>query len=265
MTAASSASARDFTDKVAVVTGAAQGQRRGIAVRLATGGEAVALMDVNGDGLSETCARIRREGGRALALTVDVREEEAVASALQRVADDLGGVDVLVNNAGVLSYGQVPDVAGDEWERIVGTNLRGAFHCCKHAIPLLRGRGGGAIVNLSSITALAATAGTAVYAASKGGVLALSRALAIDHAADGIRVNVVAPGSVRTPMLEAAVAEAFPGQGGLAYVAGAQPIARLTEAEDIGETVAFLASDRARMITGAVLAVDGGMLAKLAN
>lgn len=254
--------------RVAVITGAARGQGRGAALALARDGLDVAIFDLNEDGLRETAGAARELGAEVSAQVVDVRSEEEISAALGRVAAELGGVDVLVNNAGVIIYTQVPDTSLEQWQTIINTNLRGMFLMCKHTIPLIRERGGGAIVNLASVGALAGTEGIAVYAASKGGVVAMTRVLAIDHGPEGIRVNAVAPGSVRTPMLEAAVAEGFPElstEEALQHLADVQPIRRVVEPSDVGELVAFLASDRAAMITGTVQVIDGGMMAKLAN
>lgn len=172
---------------------------------------------------------------------------------------------MLVNNAGVVRYGTAPEFPVEDWDLVVGTNLKGAFLTVKHAVPLMRERGGGAIVNLASAQAFASQPLVAAYSASKGGIVAMTRTMALDHAADGIRVNCVCPGSVETPMLRygAEVLDGGDPHQTMQAWGRLHPIGRLIQPEEVAALVAFLASDDAAAITGAPYLVDGGLLAEL--
>jgi NAD(P)-dependent dehydrogenase (short-subunit alcohol dehydrogenase family) len=170
-----------------------------------------------------------------------------------------------VNNAGVVVYGEVPDFADADWDKVVDTNLKGQFLLAKYAIPEMRRRGGGAIVNIASVQALMSQRGVAAYAASKGGVVSLTKTLALDHAPDSIRVNCVLPGSVRTPMLDRAAALA-PGDAEETIAAWGRihPRGTVIEPEEIGAVVLFLLSDDASAVTGAAYVADAGLSAQAA-
>jgi NAD(P)-dependent dehydrogenase (short-subunit alcohol dehydrogenase family) len=248
-----------FSGKVAVVTGAAAGMGAAVARRLAAEGATVAVFDR--DPATDTVDTIRAAGGTADAYQVDIAVGAQVAAAIERV----GGVDVLVNAAGVVRYGEVPEFDEVVWDLVIDTNLKGTYLTAKYAIPAMRARGGGAIVNFASVQAFASQQLVAAYSASKGAVVALTRTLALDHAKDNIRVNCVCPGSVETPMLrygaesldERDPAEVMREWGSL------HPIGRLIQPDDVAGLVAFLVSDDAAVITGAPHLVDGGLLAKL--
>lgn len=254
-----------FSGKVAVVTGAGAGMGAAVARRLAAEGAAVAAFDRDGAGAAGVAKEIRAGGGTAEPSEVDIRDAAGVAAAVESVTATFGGIDVLINVAGVVRYGEVPDVAEDEWDLVLDTNLKGTFLTAKYVIPAMRARGGGAIVNFASVQAFASQPLVAAYSASKGAVVALTRTLALDHAKDNIRVNCVCPGSVETPMLRYGAqqlddrdpAEVMREWGAL------HPIGRLIQPEDVAGLVAFLASDDAAAITGAPHLVDGGLLAKI--
>lgn len=245
----------DLTNRVAIVTGAAQGIGRGIAETLAQAGAAVAVVDRNADLAGQVAGAIGAAGGRAIALQVDIADEVAVAAAWGRVVSELGGIDILVNAAGVIS----PNVPADQaemsdFDRVISVNLKGVLVTAKHAHAAMKRRGGGAIINISSQAALLSLPNQAIYTASKGGVTSLTRSLAIDWAAEGIRVNAIAPTFIRTPMAEPMLADP-------AVLRAAQkriPLGRVGEPRDIALVALFLASDMSSLMTGQTLAVDGG-------
>jgi 2-keto-3-deoxy-L-fuconate dehydrogenase len=235
-----------FAGKRALVTGAGSGIGAAVARRLATDGADVVLADV---ALAPVEELARELGGRALQL--DVRDEMEVAPAM-------AGLDVLVNVAGIGSTTSVPDTPLDVWENVFAVNARGTFLCCKHAIPGMAERRSGSIVNVASIAALVGLRNRAAYCASKGAVVALTRALALDHVADGIRVNAVCPGTVDSPWVRRLVEDA--GES-LDDLRARQPMGRLGLPEEVADAVAYLASDAAGFVTGSALVIDGGLTA----
>jgi NAD(P)-dependent dehydrogenase (short-subunit alcohol dehydrogenase family) len=237
-----------FTDKRALVTGAASGIGEATARLLHAEGAEVVLADVDAERLESLAAEL---GDRVAAQVLDVRDEAQVAPAA-------AGVDVLVNVAGIGSTQDAPGTPLELWEDVFAVNARGTFLCCKHAIPGMRERGGGAIVNVSSVAALVGLRNRAAYSASKGAVVALTRALAVDHVADGIRVNAVCPGTVDSPWVRRLVEEL--GES-LDALRARQPMGRLGTTDEIAEAIAYLASDSAAFVTGSVLVIDGGLTA----
>jgi 2-keto-3-deoxy-L-fuconate dehydrogenase len=221
--------------KRALVTGAGSGIGAAVANRLAA------------DGMRVVRADLRELGGDALQL--DVRDEAQVAPAMR-------DLDVLVNVAGIGSTTNAPETPLEVWEDVFAVNARGTFLCCKHAIPGMAARGAGAIVNIASVAALVGLRNRAAYCASKGAVVALTRALAVDHVADGIRVNAVCPGTVDSPWVRRLVEEA--GES-LDELRARQPLGRLGTPDEIADAVAYLAS--AEFVTGTVLTIDGGLTA----
>ena len=238
----------EFAGKRALVTGAGSGIGAAVARRLAAGGASVVLADVRRDGIEALGAEL---GGDAQPLLLDVRDEEAVAPAV-------AGLDVLANVAGIGSTQSAPDTPLEVWEDVFAVNARGTFLTCKHAIPDMAARGGGAIVNVASVAALVGLRSRAAYCASKGAVVALTRALAVDHVGEGIRVNAVCPGTVDSPWVRRLVEEV--GES-LDALRARQPLGRLGTPEEIAEAVVYLASDRAGFVTGSVLTIDGGLTA----
>lgn len=255
-----------FDGKVAVVTGAAAGIGRAVALRLASEGAQVAVLDRDRTAADGTADDIRAGDGTARAFSTDVTSPDEVRAAFEAVVEEFGGVDVLVNNAGVVRYGAVPEFSVDDWDLVLDTNLKGTFLTAKYAIPSMRARGGGAIVNTASTQAFASQPTVAAYSASKGAVVAMTRTMALDHAADGIRVNCICPGSVETPMLRYGAEYFFDERDPADTMrewGGMHPIGRLIQPDDVARLVAFLASDDASVITGAPYLVDGGLLARL--
>lgn len=245
--------------RVALVTGAASGLGRAAACAFARGGARVVVADIEPDGGAETVALITGAGGEASFVPVDVSREAEVEAMVQYALDTYGRLDYAYNNAGIMTGGiPLEEYTEDVWDEIMAVNLKGVWLCLKYELPVMRAQGGGAIVNASSVTGLHGEAGRAAYAASKHGVIGLTRVAALEGAPAGIRVNAVCPGWVRTPPTEF-VLSLNPGlEDDLRRVA---PLGRLGTAEDVAEAVVWLCSDAAGYITGQSLALEGGMLA----
>jgi NAD(P)-dependent dehydrogenase (short-subunit alcohol dehydrogenase family) len=235
-----------FTGRRALVTGAGSGIGAAVARRLAEEGAELLLADTAGDRVRDVAGEL---GEAVRWVQLDVRDEDAVRAAT-------GDLDVLVNVAGIGSTTSAPDTPLDVWEDVFAVNARGTFLCCKHAIPGMAARGGGSIVNVASVAALVGLRNRAAYSASKGAVVALTRALAVDHVADGIRVNAVCPGTVDSPWVRRLVEES--GES-LDALRARQPLGRLGTTEEVAEAVEYLLT--AEFATGTVLVVDGGLTA----
>ena len=250
---------RRLAARRAVITGAGAGIGRAIARRFAAEGARVLVADID-SGEAESVAR--ELGPPALAHAVDVSREESVAAMIGRAVDEWQGLDVLVNNAGIGIAASTPDTGIDDWRRVLDVCLTGTFFGMKHAIPLLRAGGGGAIINMSSVAAIVGVADRAAYCAAKGGILALTRAAAVDHAGEGIRVNCIAPGTVDTPWIERITRGYDDPAAARAAMEARQPHGRLVSPEEIAAMAAYLASDEAASVIGAAMVVDGGMTAR---
>ena len=256
----------DFSGKVVIITGGGLGIGRGAAKNLAEKGASVAICSDRGDQIKTAEAGLQEEGLEVRGIKADVTSPTDMKRLVSFAAETYGGVDVLVNAAGVQRYGTVVDTEEEVWDEVLDVNLKGIYLASKYAIVQMRERGGGAIVNLSSVQAFASQKGVAAYTASKGGINALTRAMALDHAEENIRVNAVCPASVDTPMLRWA-ANLFRGDKSVEETVAEwgkmHPLGRVATVEEVAEVIAFLASEKASFVTGGEYKVDGGMLAAL--
>jgi NAD(P)-dependent dehydrogenase (short-subunit alcohol dehydrogenase family) len=247
----------NFKDKVAFVTGGASGIGRAAALAFAQAGASVAVADVGEQANQETARLIEQGGGRALAVRCDVTRGDDVKAALQETAEAFGRLDFAFNNAGIEPKKPAPTADYDEedWNRIIDIDLRGVFLCMKHEIPFMLKSGGGAIVNTSSGAGVIGIKGSPAYTAAKHAVIGLTRAAALDYAAQNIRVNAVCPGYIDTPMMGR-----FTGgtPEGRAQVVAEEPIGRMGRPEEIANTVLWLCSDGAGFVVGHALVADGG-------
>ena len=243
--------------KAAFVTGSASGIGRAIAILFAREGALVTVADCNEEGGAETAELIGKAGGRARFIRTDVTSEDNVRESIEETVNGSGRLDVLVNDAGIVHMAGAIDTKLEDWERVLNVNLRGMFFCCKHGIPQLIKSGGGAIVNIASIGSLVSVPAHAAYNASKGGVVALSRQMAVDYGPSNVRINCICPTATDTPLIRKAGA----GNRALRAIAESHPLRRIAQPEDIAYAALFLASDEARCITGAVLPVDAGWTA----
>jgi NAD(P)-dependent dehydrogenase (short-subunit alcohol dehydrogenase family) len=250
-----------FDGKVALITGGGSGIGRAVAVRLASEGASVSVADIDPDGGRETCRLVEAEGGRALFVEADVTKSEDVQRTVTGTVQEFGRLDVLLPSAGFGAGGDVVKTTEEYWDRVLDLDLRAVFLACKYAIPEMRKVGAGAIVHVASIGGVCGghmgTGFAASFAAAKGGVVNLTRSMAVAHAKENIRVNCVCPGYIATPCIQGILDD----PKRLAAASARHPMGRIGRAEEVAAAVAFLASDEASFITGAILAVDGGYLA----
>ena len=251
-----------LSGKVALITGAASGLGAAAARRLARDGAAVVLTDCDIAG-EDVAASITDAGGMALFRLHDVTSQPDWAAAVEHAMSEFGRLDILVNNAGVAGgHHELMDHSFDAWRQILSVNLDGVFLGLRHAGPRIAVSGGGSVINISSILGKVGLAGAAAYCASKGGVTLLTKAAALEWAPLGIRVNSIHPGFIDTPMVSGALAARDDGNEMRVALMAAHPLGRFGLPKEIGDAVAFLASDAASFITGAELVVDGGYTAQ---
>jgi len=246
--------------RASLVTGAGRGLGRAMALGLAQAGSRVMLVDVDPDGLADVETEIRDAGGQAASAVVDVGEEKQVEACMAETVRRLGGLRVLVNNAGVTSRSPFEDLAQEDWDRAVRVNLTGTYLCSKHAARLMMAQGGGSIINIASMSGLVGNRGgdNSHYCATKGGVIALTRSLAVEWARHKIRVNALAPGYCMTPMTDRLKLRdpAF-----YQELIGRVPLGRFGTGQDLAAAVVYLASDASAYVSGSVLVIDGAYTA----
>ena len=251
-------------DRAALITGAGSGIGRATAELFASEGAGVAILDRDGEAAESAASDISATGAGAHPVVADVTSPEEIARAVDRAARLLGRLDILYNNAGVGSSGSVVDTTEEDWDRCFAVNVKGTYLTSRAAIPHLESAGGGSIINQASVAALVGIQGFAAYCAAKGAVVSLTRAMAIDLAPVGIRVNALCPGTVYTPLMEPLMRERGGGsiERGLEITAAKYPIGRLGTPMEIARAALFLASDDSSFVTGTAFTVDGGMTAQ---
>ncbi|MFQ5872809.1 MAG: SDR family oxidoreductase [Dehalococcoidia bacterium] len=247
--------------KVALVTGGSSGIGRAAALLFAREGASVVVVDVDVEGGDETVRRVEEAGGTAIFAKADVSKAVEVEAMVNKAVETYGHLDCGFNNAGTSRVGRVPthEYPDEDWERVIQVNLKGVWLCMKYEVIQMLQQGGGSIVNMSSIFGLVGTPGTSAYTASKHGVIGLTKAAALEYAKEGIRINAVCPGHIRTPMVERII-DINPGLEE-EYVES-EPVGRLATPEEVAEAVVWLCSDAASFVTGHALSVDGGLAAQ---
>jgi NAD(P)-dependent dehydrogenase (short-subunit alcohol dehydrogenase family) len=242
-----------LNNKVAFITGFGSGLGQAIAVMFAKEGAAVAGTSTTETKGRETLAMVENVGGKALFRAGDVSNSAQMKGLIEETVARFGGLDILVNSAGVRTNGSITDITEEDWDRTLDANLKGAFVLSRLAIPEMKKRGGGVILHIAARSGMLGQAGRAAYCASKGGMVRLTEAMAMDHAPDRIRVNCICPGPTRTPMVDTSTPEK------LARYKTRVPLGRIGEPEDVAYAALYLASDEASLVTAAILPVDGGM------
>lgn len=249
-------------NRVALITGAGSGIGRATAVRLAQEGAQIAVVDWNATTGQETVQIIQDQGGKAIFIQTDVSKVDQIEQAVAQTVEQFGKLNILVNDAAVMLEKTAVDTTEADWDRLMNINLKGTFFCSKYAILQFRKQGqGGVIINMASVNSFFAEGGIAAYCAAKGGIAQLTRALAMDHSKEGIRVNGICPGWIETPMNANffAKGEHIREQAGRLHAIG-----RIGQPDEVANAALYLASDEASFITGALLTVDGGFSAGLA-
>jgi NAD(P)-dependent dehydrogenase (short-subunit alcohol dehydrogenase family) len=252
----------EFKGKVMMVTGGGSGIGRATALLFGREKAKVAVVDRDESSAAETAQFLRKNGGEALALRADIASDKDVKRVVAAIGKQYGRIDVLFANAATQIAKSVVDTSEEEWDRIHAINLKGTFLCCKHVIPVMQKQGGGSIVIASSGHAFFTYPNCSAYAATKGGLLAFMRGVALDYASDGIRVNCVVPGATDTAMLRNYLRDCPDPAAEETRIMDTIPLKRLAKPEDIAKAVRFLVSSDASYITGTWLAVDGGLLAQ---
>lgn len=249
----------DFDEKVALVTGASSGIGRAVALHFARGGARVVVSDVSADGGEETVSLIAREGGEARFIRADVARPEDCEALVRSTEEAYGRLDIACNNAGISGEAApTGEYSIEGWRQVIEINLSGIFYCMRYEIPAMLRAGGGSIVNLGSILGQVGFAGSPAYVSAKHGMEGLTQTAALEYGSQGIRVNAVGPGFIRTPL----IADLENDPQSYEMLVSLHPLGRLGEAEEVAEVVGFVSSERASFVNGAYYAVDGGFLAR---
>lgn len=259
MTASGSAAREDENLLTALVTGGASGIGRATALRLAESGYRVCALDIDGPGLDATAASAG--SAEMVTRTVDLTDTAELTATVRSVVDLLGVPDLLVNNAGVGIAGTAAETTPTEWDRTIAVNLTAVFHLCRLLVPPMVARGSGVIVNVSSVAGLVGLRNRAAYCASKAGIIGLTRALAADHAGEGLRVNAICPGTVETEWIDRIIGDAEDPEGVRAAMSARQLDGRMGTPEEVAGGIVFLASREARFVNGSAFVMDGGLTA----
>ncbi len=252
-----------FDGKTVVVTGGALGIGRAVCELLAERGASVAILDRDEDAAREVCVGIESTGGKAIVHNLDVSDHSQVKIALEATYAAFGSVDSLIVSAGIQRYGTALTTDESQWNEVLNVNLKGAWNAAKAAIPFIQRSGGGAIVNVSSVQALASQQNVLAYTVSKHGLIGLTRSMAMDFARDNIRVNALCPGTVDTPMLKWAASLDPDPQSVYDACNAMHPLGRIAQPREIAEVAAFLAHESSSFVTGAVWTADGGLLTQI--
>jgi NAD(P)-dependent dehydrogenase (short-subunit alcohol dehydrogenase family) len=245
-------------EKIAIVTGGGSGIGAASARRFAAEGAAVVVADIRGRKAEEVAQEIVESGGAAIGIEVDVSDPASVESMVSTCVENYGRLDVLYNNAGTLRPGTAVELAVEDWDLVMAVNVRSVFLGAKFAVPLMEAQGGGSIINTASISGLHGDGGAVVYAASKAAVINLTRALSTDHAAAGVRVNAICPGTIETPPIKRMMSDPET----LEVNIRAHAMRRLGRPEELANAAVWLASDQSSFVTGEALVVDGGLRAQ---
>ena len=245
-------------DKVAIVTGSSKGIGEGIARVFVEEGAKIAVICRNEEAGRKMTDELLKSGGRAIFVKTDVTKSPDIQDMIRKVVHEFGQLDILVNNAGYHISKNAEETSEDEWEFIINTNLRSTFLCSKYAIPHLR-KTKGTIINISSMVGLVGQPNAAAYSASKGGQIAMTKNMAIDFSPNGIRVNVICPGWIQTPLVEDWFSQQKDPEAARKYIYSRHPLGRIGTIEECGQAAAFLASAEASFITGSVITIDGGI------
>ena len=250
--------------KITIITGASSGIGRASALTFSQKGAKVVLADVQDDQGEQIAQQIRENGRDALYVHTDVTRAGDARSLVETTVEAYGRIDVLFNNAGIAVFKAAAETTEEEWDRVLAVNLKGVWLCSKYAIPQMQRQGGGVIINTASVHSQATAVKIAAYAASKGGVLQLTKSMALDYAKDNIRVNCLFPGAIETPLMRSNLRAVNPNEEEeYQKTAAHEPLGRVGQPEEIAKAAVFLASEYATFVTGAPLIVDGGLLAQL--
>jgi NAD(P)-dependent dehydrogenase (short-subunit alcohol dehydrogenase family) len=247
--------------KVAIVTGSGTGIGRAIALALAVEGAKVALVGRRKDKLDEVVEEIRNAEGEAISAKADITKSSDTKAVVDQVEKQFGKLNILVNNAGALSVSTIETISEDDWDRIITTNLKGPFLMSRAALPAMRRAGGGSIVNIGSVLGLVAVKDRAAYCASKGGVTLLTKAMALDHSHEHIRVNCICPSVVETDLIRDVFAKSDEGRKAREARIATIPMGRFGQPQDVAGLAIFLASDESSWMTGTAIPLDGGVTA----